>query len=304
MKTRKSIAIACIALLTAYFFIPQQAVFASESHVEQVIEKDLTYEGFMENDEMLTFEEIASLPGANVVAEYDSLLNLKVTPVSKLFEYGLSQDQVEILKTKSIKELVLDNAATYPYEVLKEKGLTDFAIQAIKDGDYDLVTTSEARDASAHLALGIGGIYRSGNALNFNIYWHWDNSWPWNHYTDTLLASISNGYNIIGGTTAKIGLANSLSMTLVDETHILPVGKTSPNVTYFELPMQYPPPMGDMWIISGKAFIATKDGSSGPVYLYSEYFHAWFPVEISITGAHISFPVASGDLTTANFTTN
>ena len=63
-----------------------------------------------------------------------------MVPTSELFKMGMSMDNVEKIKSKSVKELVLDNAATYTDEILASKGLSDTQIDALRDGNYETIT--------------------------------------------------------------------------------------------------------------------------------------------------------------------
>ena len=301
---KKTIALGCsIALMFGVAF-PASANSGSKSHMEYVLEMDSTYEGFMANDDTLSFEEIASLPGAVVYTEYDALVNLKVAPVSELFAMGVDVENVEKIKSKSVKELVLENAALCSNEVLESKGLSNKTIELIKEGNYGSITEEEARAASAHLSLGIASISRVGNALNYNIYWHWDNSRPLNLRQDTITASITNGYKVMGGATAKLWLAELSSMTVVDEDRISASNLEGSNVIRFDVDMQNPAPVGDKWVQSGKAFVPTANGTSGLVTIYAEYFHKWLPVTVSVINGHISFPAGSGELIKTNTSVN
>lgn len=275
---------------------------ASDSaHMNQVLEQDSSYEGFLANSETLTFEEIASLPGASVISEYDSLLELKMVPTSELFKMGMSMDNVEKIKSKSVKELVLDNAATYTDEILASKGLSDTQIDALRDGNYETITIEEARDVGAHLALGIASISESGNNLNYNIYWHWDNSRPLNLIQDGVATSITNNYYVVGGATAKIWYAPLNSMTPVANGRISPISSSGSNSTGFYVPMQKSTSGGLQWTQAGKAFIPTTGNNTGrKIDMFAEYFHKWTNLSISIANGHISFPVGSGELTTAS----
>lgn len=270
--------------------------------MDQVTEMDSTYEGFMANDDTLTFDEIKSLPGATVTAEYDVLLDLKVTPVSELFRMGMSQSNVERIKTKSVKELVLENAATYPDKVLESKGLSAETIQAIQTGNYDAVTEAEARRVGAELALGIASISRVGNQLNYTVYWHWDNSRPLNLIEDVILTTVSNDYHVMSGSTGKLYYASLNSMTEDGEERIYPSNLEGTNGVRYDIGMQYPTSVGLKWPKSGKAFVPTANGYSGSVDVFAEYFHKWTQVTVSVIGGRLSFPSNSGELTTTHVT--
>lgn len=301
-RTRKNLAVICVCALIGCILLPSYQVEAAESHMDQVTEMDSTYEGFMANDDTLTFDEIKSLPGATVTAEYDVLLDLKVTPVSELFRMGMSQSNVERIKTKSVKELVLENAATYPDEVLESKGLSAETIQAIQTGNYDAVTEAEARRVSAELALGIASISRVGNQLNYTVYWHWDNSRPLNLIEDVVVTTITNNYSVMSGATGKLYFALLSSMDEDLETRIYPSKLEGTNGLRYDIAMQYPAPVGERWTKSGKVFVPTANGYAGPVDIFAEYFHRWTTVTISVANGSISFPIGTGELTKTHTT--
>ena len=214
---------------------------------------------------------------------------------------GMSMDNVEKIKSKSVKELVLDNAATYTDEILASKGLSDTQIDALRDGNYETITIEEARDVGAHLAVGIASISESGNNLNYNIYWHWDNSRPLNLIQDGVATSITNNYYVVGGATAKIWYAPLNSMTPVANGRISPISSSGSNSTGFYVPMQKSTSGGLQWTQAGKAFIPTTGNNTGrKIDMFAEYFHKWTNLSISIANGHISFPAGSGELTTAS----
>ena len=296
-RTRKNLAIICACALKGCILVPSYQAEAAESHMDQVTEMDSTYEGFMANDDTLTFDEIKSLPGAIVAEEYDALIDLKVTPVSELFHMGMSPADVERIKTKSVKDLVLENVATYPDEFLESKGLSADTVQAIKTGNYDVVSESEARRVGAQLALGIASISRVGNQLNYTVYWHWDNSRPLNLIEDVILTTISNDYCIQGGSTGKAYYAPINSMEEDMEERIYPSSEVGTNGIRYDIAMQYPAPVGNRWTKSGKAFVPTQYGYAGVVDIFAEYFHKWTDVTVEVIDGHLKFPVNSGDTT-------
>ena len=57
-RTRKNLAVICVCALIGCILLPSYQAEAAESHMDQVTEMDSTYEGFMANDDTLTFDEI------------------------------------------------------------------------------------------------------------------------------------------------------------------------------------------------------------------------------------------------------
>ena len=107
----------------------------------------------------------------------------------------------------------MDNAnETLTDERLREKGLEDNTIQAIREGDYDEVSEAEARRASAVLKLGTGEWAHAGSSANCCIYWHWEDK-PLNLWTDTVSSSITNGFDVTANSTCKVGYGDLNSMS-------------------------------------------------------------------------------------------
>lgn len=299
---KKIVATGCSALLVMGIVIPASAAEVAEpvqnEHMQKVLEENKTYEGFMSSSDTLTFEEIASMPGSVVANEYDELQVLKKQPVSELYNLGMNSDEVEMIKTTSVKEMVLDNASTFSNKTLKEKGLDDETISDIRNGNYDSVTESEARLAAGQIAIGIGSVSRAGTSANYNIYWHWDVK-PLQQWTDTLVGSIDNGYSTTVSSTAKVGYA-PMGGTTADpsmEERVTPI--RNQNQAIFDISMWND--TGSGWAVSGKAFVATKGSDLGALGPHAEYFHAWLSIpEITINWGVVSFPIDAGTKHTAD----
>lgn len=301
---KKITALGCSAVLLMGLAFPVSAAEAPEkemsAHMQMVLEKDSTYEGFLENDEMLTAEEIEKLDSVVQVSEFDKLEALQQQPDSSLYEVGMTKKEIKDFKNSSVKNMVLENAnKTLSDEQMEKDGLEKDTIQNIRNENFDDVTEAEARALTAELTLGIGNCARAGNSCNYNVYWHWDR-YPTFNYTDVLASSISDGYSVGGNSTAKIGYANVNTTTPIQYERIYPVGAQEGGVARFDIDMEL---SNGLYAQSGKAFVGNT-GYYSPDYgirVNAEYFHNWLGalsnVSISPVG-HISFTPKSGELTT------
>lgn len=251
------------------FPIEKSYAESSDSHMEQVLKMDSTYEGFLANDEMLSFDEIARMPGASIRSEFDVINDLKSMHPSELKSIGLKNADIEKIKTKSAKEIILDHAATLPDTLLKSKGLTDNEICAIKAGNYQAISEVDVQAASSKLAFNIASCARAGNSCNYSIYWHWDAE-PILKYQDTIAATISHGYWMTGNVTAKIGYG---ALGTTNSTMIYRHSPTYASGPSCRFDMQMA--RGNVWCQSGKAFVATLGDSSpsGALIARAEYCH-------------------------------
>lgn len=279
IKHKKAISILCSCIILFVVIIPQNKIEA-KSHLSQVMEMDSTYEGFLENDEMLSFDEISNIPGASIESEFDVIVDLKTMTESELIANGLNSSDIEIIQTKSVKEIILDHAATIPYNKLKEKGLSDSTINNIQTGNYHAVSEKDVKAASSKLAFAIASCARAGNSCNYSIYWHWDIE-PSIKLNDTIAATISHNYWMTGNVTSKIGYAapGTTNTTMVFRHNPTYASEES---CRFDIPMT----RGTSWCQSGKAFIATLGSysPSGALIARAEYYHqeSSLPVDFSV----------------------
>ena len=129
---RKIIALGCSALLLLGMVNVQEVAYAADSditaHIAEVTEADKTYEGFLANDEILSYEELITMPGTSIYSEYDTLEELKEMTTAQLASLGVDTTDIQDIQTKSVKEMVLDNAATLSAAELQEKGLSEETI--------------------------------------------------------------------------------------------------------------------------------------------------------------------------------
>lgn len=94
---------------------------AAQWNIEQIQEKDRTYEGFLANDDVLSFDELLLLPNTSVVNEMEILNNLKSSSDADLSAMGMSAQDIRFLKNTSLRTLVLKNASTFSREALAKK---------------------------------------------------------------------------------------------------------------------------------------------------------------------------------------
>lgn len=280
-RLKKLMASGCCGLLLVGAVIPSERALAEEpqTHLEQVIEMDSTYEGFLANDEMLSFDEIASMPGASVQSEFDTLVELKNMTVSELKENGVEGLDIKKIQTHSVKEMVLDHAATLPKEQLKAKGLTDSTIKAIQSGNYQNITNDEVQAASSKLAFNIASCARAGASCNYSVYWHWDAE-PLIKLQDTIATTISHNYWMTSNCTSKVGYGANGTLTSTKEYRQDPTSAAGAS-SRFDLDMA----RGSLWCQSGKAFVATLGSSSpsGSLIARAEYFHQHNPLPVDFS---------------------
>ena len=277
--TRKVIAFGCSLALLGGICLPTGVVEAASveqtAHMEKVLKADSTYEGFLANEDTLTFEEIASLPNATIVSEYDKIVALKSLPVSELKELDMEETDIMILQTKSAKEIVLDHAATFSIDRLLEKGLSIETVQAIKAGEYKKVSNTEARLSSAEVSLGIGNASRAGTSCNYNIYWHWSDE-PVFTYTDHIYAGIGSNYSLTTGCTALLYYEDEAGVVPpIDDQRITPKHLTSDTCRY-DIPMRAYTSTGPQYCQAGKAFVGTEGNyiPSGAIVAHASYVHS------------------------------
>ena len=301
---KKITALGCSAVLLMGLAFPVSAAEASEkemsAHMQMVLEKDSTYEGFLENKETLTGDEIECLPSYSVFSEFEKLEDMQAQPIEKLYAIGMTAEEVKEFKSTSVKDMVLENAdETLSDERLREKGLDEDAIQAIRNGDYNALTEAEARRASAELHLGLGNWAHAGTSANCSIYWWWDDK-PLNKWEDTVSSYISNGFEVTGSSTCKVNYADLDSMTPDTEKRFSAQDTDATHVSRFDFPMvDY-----DKWAQSGKAFVAhIGPAQSGiPINFTGRYYHQWYPTDIRFDGELIHFNPAEGILYTVRDT--
>ncbi len=264
---------------------------ALESHMEKIQNKDKTYQGFLNNDETLSYEELLKLPNTSVVSELNVLKKLKEKSVEELKTLGLQSEKIAELKNKNVEEIILDNVAKCSYEELLEKGLSKEAIASIKNHEYSTISDEEIVAASASLAFNIASISRAGTSVNYSIYWHWSSE-PIIKYTDYVAGNISDGYWATGQCTAKLTYKDSNGYLSDYVSRIVPY-EFSSNGCSFAFPMGHYTSQGPMWCQAGKAFIATQGNYSPNWALIANagYFHSWAPegLTISIGSGNISF---------------
>ena len=94
---------------------------AAQWNIEQIQEKDRTYESFLANDDVLSFDELLLLPNTSVVNEMEILNNLKSSSDADLSAMGMSAQDIRFLKNTSLRTLVLKNASTFSREALAKK---------------------------------------------------------------------------------------------------------------------------------------------------------------------------------------
>lgn len=294
-KTNRIIAAGCSLLLLMGIVVPSAnaSVGVSEQtlRMQKVLEENSTYDGFMNSNDMLSFDEIASLPGAVIGNEYDKIKEIKEQPVANLYAMGMNDDDVNMIKTTDTKEIILDNAATLSDQTLREKGMNADAIKAIRNGNYELISEAETRAVAGQIAVGIASVSRAGESANYNIYWHWDSK-PANKWTDTLVGSIDGGYSTLSTCTAKVGYAPMGGTTAsMGEDRITP--ERDENEAIFEIKMLNS--TGTAWVSAGKAFVANHGSYLGQLGAHAEYFHSWIPFpHLSIGNGIISAPIDIG----------
>jgi hypothetical protein len=297
MKTmkRKVIAFGCSLMLLVGVAIPSGGAIASEAtysdHMQKVLEENSTYEGFMQSDDRLTFDEIASLPGAVVGNEYDELKALKTQSVNELYALGMDTETVNRIKTQSVKEMILEHAATFSDAILQKKGLDEDAIAAIRNGEYGLVSEAETRAVSGQIAVGIASITRSGTVAKYNIFWHWDTK-PIQNWTDTLVGSIDGGYKTTVDCAVRVDYAPMNSMKADPNMEQRPKPTRDDNAAIIKIRMANASATG--WAVSGKFFVTNTGSYLGALGPHAEYFHAWLPdVDLSIDAGIISIPIGN-----------
>lgn len=290
---KRLVALGCSAALLISIAFPASAaensnvesdVTVMNEHVQEILSADSTYEGFMANDEFLSPDEIASLPNYSSFYEFDKLEDMKSMSASQLYAKGMTKNEVEKFQSTTVKEMVLDNAnETLTDERLREKGLEDNTIQAIREGDYDEVSEAEARRASAVLKLGTGEWAHAGSSANCCIYWHWEDK-PLNLWTDTVSSSITNGFDVTANSTCKVGYGDLNSMSSDQDVRfdLVPSTEEDPipnHIARFDFPMVN---FSTKWAIAGKAFVAHNGPSpSGvPIRFTANYYHMWYPFDI------------------------
>lgn len=300
---KKITALGCSAVLLMGLAFPVSAAEAPEkemsAHMQMVLAKDSTYQGFMENDETLTADEIKCLPSHTVSLEYENLEDMQAQPAEKLYAMGMTAAEVEKFQSTSVKDMVLEHAnATLTDERMREKGLAETTIAAIRNGDYDSVTEAEARRASAELNLGLGNWAHAGTSANCSIYWWWSDK-PLNMWEDTVSSYITNGFDVTASSTCRVDYADLDSMTPDTEKRYGLSYASSSHVARFDFPMvDY-----DKWAQSGKAFVAhIGQAMSGvPIEFTGNYYHQWYPIDISIDiGGFVIFDPDEGDLTSTS----
>ena len=285
LSGKRIISMLCCATFILGMSSPAMAM-PDEAHMQKVLEKDKTYEGFLQNDDMLTYEEILQLSGATVQNEIEILYDLQSKPISELREMDITEDEIQMLKTKSVKEVVLDKLRELPVQELQDRGLSNVMIDNIKKGNYDLVDEKDVERASSKLAFAIASPSRSGTNCNYSVYWHWDRE-PVATFEDTIVAGISDGYNVAGSKcTAKLTYKDR-AHKLSDTTDRIPASWVTRSICRFDIPMIQD--NSDINIIrycqAGKAFVSTY-GSVSPnwdLQASAEYIHSYVPEGFNLT---------------------
>lgn len=281
LKLMKNIVvIGCSILLFMGSVIPANADEGKKAeineHLQNVLEENSTYEGFMANDDVLSYEELLSLPGTSVRYEIDSLREMEKLSAQELQTMNVHPEDIQEIKSKGAKELVLENAATLPDSVLKEKGVSLQAISAIKSGNFDAVSEADVRRASGKLAFNIASVSRAGNQCNFNVYWHWDVK-PTNLKHDYVAANISDNYMMNDQCACLITYVdpNGYIMNKPYRLKIDEITQVGSGVT-FTFDMLNATSMGPQYAQAGKAFVSS-DGKYSPdnLWAYAHYFHSW-----------------------------
>lgn len=198
----------------------------------------------------------------------------------------MTKDEVEKFQSTNVKDMVLENAnETLTDERMREKGLEDNTIQAIREGNYDEVSETEARRASAELKLGLGEWAHAGSSANCCIYWHWEDK-PLNLWTDSISSSITNGFSVAGSSTCLVGYGDLDSMTSdtdvrFDMTISTPDNYIPTNMVVFDFPMVK---FSTKWAIAGKAFVGHigQVMSGVPITFVGYYYHQWYPIRFTI----------------------
>ena len=286
----RTVAFGCSVLLMMSLALPVSAATAQNSHMKQVLEMDSTYEGFLANDDTLTYEEIASLPGASIHYEIDSIEEMKKMSDKELINLEMEENDIKKLRTESAKKIVLDNAAKLSKAALEDKGLSKEAIANLKSGSYEKLSEADVRAASSKLAFNIARVSRTSGQCNYNIYWHWDSA-PGVKYTDPIAACISDGYVVQGSSTAKLIYKDENGYIEDTIDHIYPVYTGDGNVE-FDIEMLHATSWGPQYCQAGKAFVANAGPvTSGTILINAYYFHSWTPdtVEVSFNVGSISF---------------
>ena len=275
--------ISCGVLLGLGLMFTTNVAFGADDHVSRVLEENKTYEGFMNSDEVLSYEELVSMPGGSITNEAQLLQELKTKEKATLKSMGIPEKDINELKTKSVKELVLDNAASLSDTELLEKGLSQETVYNIKQGQYDAVSENDMMRAAANMAFRIGSAARAGTSCNYNIFWAW-NSKPFTKYTDYVAGEISDGYWITGQSQAVITYSDEAGVLSDTTDRIYPVQATNDGVC-FKFPMQKATSSGPRYCRAGKAFVATAGNYSpnGPLLANASYFHSWTPNGLTIS---------------------
>ncbi len=278
------ISVACLCFMMIF----PSLINADELSTDDYLKLNSTYEGFMSNDDILSYEELLSLSGTNVETEYDSLSQMKDMSPLQLSSMGVSEPEIDMIKNNSVKRMILDNAYKQSIDVLQKKGLSEEAIQNIKRKNYKDVSESEVALAASKLAFNIASVSRAGNACNYNIYWHWDIK-PVITYTDTIASCVSDGYWMTSKCTALLTYHSDWE---ADTTDRIPPTYIGGDGCAFDIEMDLATPNGPKYCQAGKAFVSTL-GNYAPdeVLAIAAYFHAWTPagLDISVGGGNVSF---------------
>lgn len=281
-----SVACCCILLLTGTVF-PASAnelkPASDNNHMTKVLEENKTYEGFMSSDDVLSYEELVSMPGTSIRYELDSLRQMENMSIQSLRAMNVDSEDIQRIKSKGAKNLVLENAATLSISTLEEKGVSSQGVSDIKSGNFEAVSESDTRKASGKLAFNIASVSRAGNQCNFNVYWHWDSK-PTNLKKDYVAANISDNYltNDMCACLITYVDPNGYIMNKPYRLKIHEISQVGSGVK-FTFDTLYATSMGPQYAQAGKAFVSS-DGTYSPdnLWAYAHYYHSWTSEGLSV----------------------
>ncbi len=232
--------------------IRQEALAFHKAHIQKVTSLDKTYEGFLKNDDVLSFEDIQVLNGGQSFSELDMLYALKKASKAELIQRGFTNSEMNQIKNHDVKTLYLERLSELSNPELLARGLSADNIQSLRAGKYQDVSEMALKKAAAEVAFGVFSDSGDSAGCHTILYWDWNKSPIFHH-------GVVNIYPFAGaegrGQSVSKRVYKNQSAQVSDITcYELPL-KTAENGCTFRVPMLQMTPESSMYDRAGKVFI-------------------------------------------------